>query len=153
MSTEDTTPRFARVLTYAEARIILDAGLAKASAISVPASVAVVDASREIIAFARQDHAPTLTGEVATAKAFTSIALRQRSADLEEATGPGGAFFGLHHATTRHLATFAGGLPLFDGDDIIGGIGASGGSVEQDLLIVNAVYAAFEKLPSARAGE
>jgi uncharacterized protein GlcG (DUF336 family) len=146
MTTENPTPRYARVLTYAEARVILDAGLAEATAIAVPASVAVLDASREIVAFARQDHAPTLTGEVATAKAFTSIALRQRSADLAEAAGAGGIFDGLHHATERRLATFAGGLPLFDGDDIIGAIGASGGTIDEDLRIVGAMLAAFEGL-------
>ena len=146
--TDDTppTPRRARVLTYPEARIILDAGLAEATRIAVPATVAVLDASREIVAFARQDHAPTLTGEVAIAKAFTAFALRQPSADLGPHTAPGGAFFGLHAVTTHHLATFGGGLPLFDEDDVIGAIGASGGSVEEDLEIVNAAFAAFEAL-------
>lgn len=148
MSTENSTPmpRRARVLTYAEARVILEAGLAAATSISVPASIAVLDASREIVAFARQDHAPTLTGEVAIAKAFTAFALRQKSADLEAAAGVNGPFFQLHHATTRTLATFGGGLPLFDGDDIIGAIGASGGTTEEDLTIADAAFAAFEGL-------
>ena len=142
----EVAPRRTRVLTYAEARIILDAALEKADQIRVPASVAVLDASREIIAFARQDHAPILTGEVATAKAFTAISLRQPSANLAEPAGAGGAFAGLHHASNRSLATFGGGLPLFDGDDIIGSIGASGGSIDEDLAIADAAFAAFERL-------
>ena len=148
--TDDSSPkrRTARVLTYAEARIILDAGLAAATAISVPSTVAVLDASREVVALGRQDHAPTLTGEVAVAKAFTSIALRQPSANLEAHVAPGGAFFGLHSASARGLVTFGGGLPLFDGDDVIGAIGASGGSIDEDLCVANAAFAAFEALSS-----
>ena len=148
MSTQEppARARYSRVLTYSESRILLDAALAAAERIGVPASVAILDASREIVAFARQDFAPVLTGEVAIAKAFTSVSLRQESANLAVAADAGGAFSGLHHATQRSLATFGGGLPLFDGDNIIGAIGASGGSVDEDLTIANAALAAFETL-------
>ena len=150
MSTQNSPAgaRYSRVLSYSESRILLDAALAAAEEIGVPASVAILDASREIVAFARQDFAPVLTGEVAIAKAFTSISLRQRSADLATAADAGGAFAGLHHASQRSLATFGGGLPLFDGDNIIGAIGASGGSIEEDLTIATAALAAFDALPT-----
>lgn len=136
--------RRARVMTHAEARILLDAALAMAEEISVPASVAILDAGRELLAFGRQDQAPLLTGEIARAKAFTAGSLRQPSAALTEATSPGGAFYGLQHGSDRRIITFAGGLPIFDGGDLVGSVGASGGSLEEDTAIAQAALAAFE---------
>jgi uncharacterized protein GlcG (DUF336 family) len=136
--------RTVRALSYAEARALLDAALEKAVEISVPASVAVLDATREVVAFARQDRAPVLTGEVATAKAFTAASLRQPSGDLAEATSPGGPFAGLAHGTTRALITFAGGFPLMIDGEVVGAVGASGGSLEEDEAIARAAVALFE---------
>lgn len=139
-------PRHVRVLSYAEARVVLDAALAEAERIGVLASVAVLDAGREPIAFGRQDGAGLLTGEVATGKAFTAVSLGRPSADLAEAANAGGDFAALHHATTRNLVTFAGGFPLIDGDDLVGAIGASGGSLDEDVAIASAGVAAFAEL-------
>jgi uncharacterized protein GlcG (DUF336 family) len=136
--------RTARVLSYEEARHLLDAALSKAAEINVPASVAVLDATRELVAFGRQDRAPLLTGEVAVAKAYTSASLRQPSGNLADATAPSGPFFGLAHGSSRGLVTFAGGFPLVVGDDIVGAVGASGGSLEEDVAIARAALELFE---------
>ncbi|GAA3311067.1 GlcG/HbpS family heme-binding protein [Arthrobacter ramosus] len=136
--------RHVRVLSYDEARLVLDAALARAKEISVPASVAVLDAGRELLAFGRHDLAPLLTGEVARAKAYTSGSLRQPSGALLEPTRPGGDFYGLQHGSDHALITFAGGMPLFDGKDLVGSVGASGGSVEEDTAIAQAAVEAFE---------
>lgn len=144
--THDTpTPRIARVLSYAEARLLLDAALATAESIEVPASVAILDATREIVAFGRQDRAPLLTGEVAIAKAYTSASLRQPSGALAAATAPDGPFFGLAHATRRELVTFDGGLPLVVDGEIVGAVGASGGSLAEDAAIARAAVDLFER--------
>lgn len=145
---ETNTPpatRTARVLSYDEARRLLDAALAKASELGVAASVSVLDATSEPVAFARQDRAPLLTGEVSAAKAYTAAALRQPSGDLAEATAPAGPFFGLAHGSSRRLVTFAGGLPLIIDDEIVGAVGASGGSLQEDELIARAALALFEE--------
>ncbi len=136
--------RTQRVLSYQEARRLLDAALAKADEIGVPASIAVLDVTREIVAFARQDRAPVLTGEVATAKAFTAASLRQPSGGLSEPTRDGGAFAGLAHASTRGIVTFSGGFPLMHQGDVIGAVGASGGSLDEDDTIAGAAIALFE---------
>ena len=137
-------PRTVRVLSYSEARMLLDAALAKATEIGIPMSVAVTDAGRDVIAFGRQDDAPILTGEIATAKAYTAVSLRQPSGGLSEATLPDGPFFGLAHGSARGLITFAGGYPLTSGSDIVGAVGASGGSIEQDITVAQAAVALFE---------
>ncbi|TPW74827.1 GlcG/HbpS family heme-binding protein [Schumannella soli] len=141
-------PRHVRVLAYAEARVVLDAALAEAERIGVPASVAVLDAGREPLAFGRQDGAGLLTGEVATGKAFTAISLGTASGDLSVAANTGGDFAALHHATSRNLVTFAGGFPLVDAEsgNLVGAIGASGGSLDEDIAIAQAGVAAFLEL-------
>lgn len=143
-----TTPppatRTARVLSYAEARELLDAALRRAEEIGVPASVSVLDATREVVAFGRQDRAPVLTGEVATAKAYTAASLRQPSGDLSDATSPTGPFAGLAHGSTRGLITFAGGYPLIVDGEIVGAVGASGGSIDEDVAIATAAVELFE---------
>ncbi|TAJ50289.1 MAG: heme-binding protein [Herbiconiux sp.] len=136
--------RMARVLGYEEARLLLDAALERATGIGVPASVAILDASREIVAFGRQDRAPVLTGEVATAKAYTAASLRQPSGDLAEATSPGGPFAGLAHGSVRGLITFAGGFPLIVDGEVAGAVGASGGSLDEDVAIAQAAVDLFE---------
>jgi uncharacterized protein GlcG (DUF336 family) len=141
---ESPRPRSVRALSYEEARVLLDTALAKATEIGVPASVAVLDVAREVVAFGRQDNAPLLTGEVAIAKAYTSSSLRQPSGALAPATAPTGPFFGLAHGSSRSLITFAGGFPLVVGEDIAGSVGASGGSLEEDEAIARAAAEAFE---------
>jgi uncharacterized protein GlcG (DUF336 family) len=145
MTTQPPTPRIARVLSYAEARGLLDAALDKATEIGVPASVAVLDAAREVAAFGRQDRAPLLTGEVAVAKAYTSASLRAATADTAAANLPTGPFFGLAHASRRGLVTFAGGFPLIVDGEVVGAVGASGGSLEEDETIARAAVALFEE--------
>ena len=136
--------RTQRVLSYEEARRLLDAAIAKATDIEVPASVAILDATRELVAFGRQDGAPHLTGEVAVAKAYTSASLRQATSDLADATSPAGPFFGLAHGSSRGLITFAGGFPLMVDGDIVGTVGASGGSLDEDVAIARAALDLFE---------
>jgi len=145
MTSNDTpAARTARVLSYAEARLLLDAALDHASGIGVPASVAVLDAGREIVAFGRQDRAPVLTGEVATAKAHTAASLRQPSGDLADAVSPSGPFAGLAHGSARGLITFGGGFPLIVDGEVAGAVGASGGSLEEDIAIARAAVELFE---------
>ena len=145
MTNERPARRIARVLSYQEARQLLDAALAKAEEIAVPASVAILDSAREVAAFGRQDRAPLLTGEVAVGKAFTAASLRQPSGALAAATAPNGAFFGLAHASSRGLVTFGGGFPLIVDGEIVGAVGASGGSLEEDEAIASSAVVLFEE--------
>lgn len=143
MTNTPPTGRTVRALSYAEARELLDAALRRAEEIGVPASVSILDATREVVAFGRQDRAPLLTGEVATAKAYTAASLRQPSGDLSAATSPTGPFAGLAHGSTRGLITFAGGYPLIVDGEIAGAVGASGGSIEEDVAIATAAVDLF----------
>lgn len=145
MTNERPAQRTALVLSYREARELLDAALAEAERLEIPASVAILDATREVVAFGRQDRAPLLTGEIAVGKAYTAASLRQPSGDLAAATAPTGPFFGLAHGSTRGLVTFGGGFPLIVDGEIVGAVGASGGSLEEDEAIASAAVALFER--------
>lgn len=125
-------------LTYEEARRILDACLAEARRQGVPISVAVIDGGRELLAFARQDGCPLISGEVAISKAFTARSTDRPSGELGPLTTPDGIFWGLQHGLTRPMTTFGGGYPILERGCVIGAIGVGGGTIEEDEQIAQA---------------
>lgn len=125
-------------LTLTDAQPILAAALAHATQIGCPVSVAILDAGRELLAFARQQDAPLLSAEVAQTKAYTARSLDVATADLAELTRPGGPLYGLETSHPRRLAAFGGGRPIEIGGTVVGAIGVAGGTVEQDDEIARA---------------
>jgi uncharacterized protein GlcG (DUF336 family) len=130
-------------LSYAQALSIIEAALNTSETMQVPVSVAVLDSGRELVAFARQDGAPLLSTEVAQAKAFTARSLNMATADVGPLTQPGAPLFGLEFSSRHRLVTFAGGRPVESGGAVVGAIGVSGGTVEQDDEIALAALKAF----------
>jgi len=119
-------------LSFDQARRVLDAALAKAEEIGSPSSVAVVDAGRELVAFARQDDALLASTEISQNKAYTARSLNMATKDVGPLTQPGQPLFGLETTHQRPLVSFGGGRPLAVGDEIVGAIGIAGGSPDQD---------------------
>lgn len=130
-------------LSLAEARQVLDAALAKAEEIGSPSSVAVIDAGRELLAFARQDDALLASSEISQNKAFTARSLNMATKDVGPLTQPGQPLYGLETAHRRPLVSFGGGRPLAVGDEIVGAIGVAGGSPDQDDEVAVAGAAAL----------
>ena len=126
-------------LTLERARGLADAALARATEMGLPVSVAIADAGGHVICKMRQDGANFLSGQAAEDKAYTCAALGMPTADLQPLVQPGAPVFGLN---MPRVATFGGGLPLRDGERLVGGIGVSGGSVDQDVEIASAAIAA-----------
>jgi uncharacterized protein GlcG (DUF336 family) len=119
-------------ISHAQATTLIDAALAHSETIQVPVSIAVLDSGRELVAFARRDGAPLLSTEVAQAKAFTARSLNMATADVGPLTQPGAPLFGLEVSSRHRLVSFAGGRPVEVDSTIVGAIGVSGGTVEQD---------------------
>lgn len=119
-------------LTYEQARRVLDAALTKADEIGSPSSIAIVDGGRELLAFARQDDALLASTEIAQGKAYTARSLNMATRDIGPLTQPGQPLYGLETTHARPLVSFAGGRPLTSGDEVVGGIGVAGGTVDQD---------------------
>ncbi|MBI5518803.1 MAG: heme-binding protein [Desulfovibrio sp.] len=129
-------------LTLAQAQMVIAAAQAKAMAIKVPMNIAVVDAGGNLKAFARMDDAFLGSIDIATKKAVTARSFNMSTRALGAASQPGQPLYGIE-VSNGGLIIFAGGLPLVDKHNvIIGAIGVSGGSVDQDESVAMAGAAA-----------
>jgi uncharacterized protein GlcG (DUF336 family) len=125
-------------ITLEDARRVLDAAAAKATEIGQPMDIAVVDAGGNLKAHVRMDGANIGSITIAINKAYTAIAFQGETASLQEATRPEGPIFGLSDAHGGRLAVFPGGIPLVRDGHIMGAIGVSTGTVEQDQEVASA---------------
>jgi glc operon protein GlcG len=110
---------------------------AEAVARSLELAMCVVDASGHVIASQRMDGAALGAMQLASGKAYTAVLWGMRSGDFMQSTQPGGDDWGFN-ATDERIVVYAGGLPLFDDGELVGGAGASGGTPEQDEACVTA---------------
>ena len=130
-------------ITLDQAEAVIAAAKKKADEIGVPMNIGVVDAGNNLTAFARQDGAWLGSIAVAQDKAFTARAFDAATDDLYEKAQPGGSLYGIGVSNDGRVITFPGGVPLADGDDIVGAVGVSGGEVAQDQEVAEAGAAAF----------
>lgn len=125
------------------ARAIERACFEKAKEISVPMAVAVTDEKGQVISFGVMDDTLEISYDLAKDKAYTAAVLRTETEKLKDLTGPQGSLYGLERKD--RIVVFGGGVPLFQEGKLIGAIGVSGGSVEEDVLVVKAGEKAFMK--------
>ena len=130
-------------ITLDQAEAVIAAAKKKADEIGVPMNIAVVDAGNNLTAFARQDGAWLGSIAVAQDKAFTARAFDAATDDLYEKAQPGGSLYGIGVSNDGRVITFPGGVPLANGDGIVGAVGVSGGEVAQDQEVAEAGAAAF----------
>lgn len=121
-----------------EAMTVVEAALRHAETIRCPMSVAVVDTTRELVAFARQPGAKLASAEIAHNKAYTARSLEMTTAELAALTRPGQPLYGIETAQGRPFVAFAGGRPLWREGVVFGAVGVSGGTVEQDDEVAQA---------------
>jgi len=131
------------MLTLNEARRIIAAAEEKAAAISQPMNIAVADAGGNLIAHVRMDGAWLGSIDISIKKAYTSRAFDIATKDLAEHSQSGGQFFGIHASNSGKIMIFAGGIPLKIDSEVVGAIGVSGGSGEQDHAVAEAGAAAL----------
>ena len=128
-----------------QAAAIIAAGRTKASEMGVPVNIAILDAGANLKAFTRMDGAVLGSIDIALKKARTSVLFECSSEDVWEYCKPGAPAPGLE-LSNGGLAPFAGGIPLkSEAGEIIGAVGVSGGSVEQDLAIARTAAAALSQ--------
>ena len=100
--------------------------------------IAIVDSGANLKAFHRMDDAWVGSIDISIKKAFTSRAFDIATRDLAKHSQSGGQFFGIHASNDGRIMIFAGGIPLKRGGAVVGAIGVSGGSGEQDHLVAEA---------------
>ncbi|WP_167042286.1 heme-binding protein [Salinibacterium sp. ZJ454] len=130
-------------LTLADARIIIAAAERRADEIGQPMNIAVVDGGGNLIAHVRQDNAWIGSVDISISKAWTSRAFDIQTKDLGDNSQPTQQFFGIHTTNGGKVAIFAGGVPLLRDGVVVGGLGVSGGSGEQDQTVAEAGAAAL----------
>ena len=130
-------------LTLASARRMIAAVEKSAREMRVALSVAVVDAGDQLVAFARMDAADLVTIGLARDKAFSALVNRMPTRDLGPLVQPGAEFYGYDALVGGRMIVFAGGMPLERGGVLVGAVGVSGGTTDQDQQAADAAVAAF----------
>lgn len=126
-----------------DARRIIAAAEARADEMGQPMNIAVVDAGGNLVAHVRQDGAWIGSIDISISKAWTSRAFDITTKDLGDNAQPQQQFFGIHTTNGGKVAIFAGGVPLMRDGQVVGAVGVSGGSGEQDHSVAEAGAAAF----------
>lgn len=122
-------------MTDSEAQTVLAAALKKAEEIKVPVNIAVVDAGGNLKAFVRMDDAFLGSIDIAAKKAVTARFFNMSTRDLGKASQPGQPLYGIE-VSNGGLVIFVGGVLLTDKTGtIVGAVGVSGGTVDEDESI------------------
>src|ERR1700741_4594251 len=131
------------MIALKDAKKIIAAAEKKAAEIGQPMNIAVADAGGNLVSHVRMDGAWMGSIDISIKKAFTSRAFDIATKDLATHSQSGGQFFGIHASNDGRIMIFAGGVPLKRGGAVVGAIGVSGGSGEQDHAVAEAGAAAF----------
>ena len=130
-------------LTLKQVQAGIEAALKKAEEIGSPSSIAVVDAGRALVGFARMDAALLASIEISQAKAYTARSLNMKTGDVMPLVQPGGPLYGMENSHRLPLVVFAGGVPITRGEQVIGAVGVAGGMPPDDEAIASAAAAAI----------
>ena len=145
-------PRSYDSLTLEDAKRMLAAAEAKAASLGIAYNIAVVDAGGHLVAFVRQDGALIGSIDLAIHKAVTARIFDKATSDLATLAQSGKPLFGIQQSNAGKVVIFGGGIPvMFDGN-IVGAVGASAGTVEQDIAVAEAAVAALGCLARSSSG-
>src|SRR6202166_1956480 len=131
------------MVTLNDAKRVIAAAEKKASEIKQHMNIAVADAGGNLVAHVRMDNAWLGSIDISIKKAYTSRAFDIATKDLATYSQSGGQFFGIHASNDGKIMIFAGGIPLKRDAKVVGAIGVSGGSGDQDHAVAEAGAAAF----------
>jgi uncharacterized protein GlcG (DUF336 family) len=130
-------------ITLEDARRVIAAAEKKATEINQPMNIAVADEGGNLVAHVRMDGAWLGSIDISIKKAYTSRAFDIATKDLAAHSQSGGQFFGIHASNDGKIMIFAGGMPLRKRGKVLGAIGVSGGSGDQDHAVAEAGAKSF----------
>ena len=136
-------PRTYDTITLEDAKRMLSAAEAKAASLGIPYNIAVVDAGGHLVAFLRQDGALIGSIDLAIDKAATARIFDKTTSTLATLAQPGEPLFGIQESNSGKVVIFGGGVPVMYRGNIVGAVGASAGTVEQDIAVAEAAAAAL----------
>jgi uncharacterized protein GlcG (DUF336 family) len=130
-------------IDLASAMRMVEAARSKAEALNTKMDIAVVDAGANLKAFVRMDGAWLGSVDIAMKKARTARFFDMPTGEIGKLSQPGGPLYNIEHSNDG-LITFPGGVPIKNGNgEVIGAIGVSGSTVENDHAVAEAGVAAF----------
>ncbi len=132
---EAVVQRVAGTVTLEQAQRLSAAVRAEAARRGVRAVVAVSDRSGNPVLVECMDGAFLASYDIAFNKAYTVVALQQSTARLKPLAQPGAELYGIQHTNGGRIVVFGGGEPLCSGGTVVGGLGVSGGTEEQDTAL------------------
>jgi len=139
-------PRSFQTLTLDDAKAMIDAAEATAVSLGIAYNIAVVDAGGRLIAFVRQDGALIGSIDLAIHKAVTARIFDKTTAYLGALAQPGSQLYGIQSGNAGEVVIFGGGVPVVLGGQVIGAVGTSAGTVEQDVSVAEAAVAALSRI-------
>ncbi|MFB5283717.1 heme-binding protein [Peribacillus asahii] len=128
------------------AKKLIESAEKEANEIKVPMVISIVDEGGNFIACHRMDNALLVSIDIAQNKAWTSVAMKMPTADLAQAAGAGKELYGINTTNNGRVVVFGGGIPLWKDGQVIGAVGVSGGSVEQDIQVAQSAVQVFSEL-------
>jgi uncharacterized protein GlcG (DUF336 family) len=131
------------MVSLQDARRVIAAAEKKAAEIGQPMNIAVADAGGNLVSHVRMDGAWLGSIVISIKKAYTSRAFDIATKDLATHSQSGNQFFGIHASNNGRIMIFAGGIPLKKGNQVVGAVGVSGGSGDQDHAVAEAGAKAF----------
>lgn len=130
-------------ITLGDASAVLAAAEKKATATGVKSTIVVLDRGGELVSMARMDGAWPGAFDVAVGKAQTARSFHAPSATFVPMIQPGEALYSINSVAEGKYVILGGGLPLEIDGHIVGAVGVSGGTVEQDVAVAEAGLQAF----------
>ncbi len=127
----------------ADADILIAGASARASEIGVPMCIAITDDSGHLVAFRRMNGGKVTSITLAIDKAFTAAAARKATHEYGAASQPGAPAYGIASAIGGRLMVVGGGLPVVVDGEVVGGIGVSSGTPDQDRAVAQAGIDSF----------
>ena len=104
----------------------------------VPVAVCVIDIHGNVVLKHRMSGAPAFSIDISERKAYTSALVGLRTAEMSPLVQPGQPLFPLMGLSEGRYCSMGGGAPLTKDGQLVAGVGVSGGTVEQDVAILEA---------------
>ena len=136
------TPGYGANITLAQAKVVLAAAEAEAVKENFTVAVAVVDTAGNLVAFSKGDNTQIASVNISQGKAYTAVGFKRPTKALQDTIAAGGV--GLRTLTLEGVVAAEGGVPLVLNGQIVGAIGVSGMTSEQDGVIAAAGVAALK---------
>ena len=132
-------------MNYSLATLAVQAAVEESKRLNAKMNIAIVDVGANLVYFVRMDKAYLGSVDISIRKAKTSVMFQRPTGDLGKISQPGSPVYGIEHSN-QGIITFPGGIPIYDNQgELMGGIGVSGSSVENDHKVAEAGIEAIKQ--------